>query len=133
MAKFTKGDAVAMLASWDNKGTVRIRRGVVHSAGKQLMRIQDATTGEMFKAAYRPEHNVMRQFNGIRIIADSDNATLEAEALADGARVNDMWVEEGKRRIALGDGFNVRVGNEYITERHEPRVLWHSQRGHPAH
>jgi hypothetical protein len=99
MSKFSKGDKVALLSSWDNKGAVRIRRAVVHSCGKQVMRLQDEA-GKMFKVAFRPEHNVMVKFNGIRVIADADNAALESEALADGARVIALNIAYCNERIA---------------------------------
>lgn len=120
---FRKGDNVAVLSSWNNKGAVRIRRAVVHSAGSKVMRLQYAN-GEMFKCAFQPEHNVMGAFNGLRIVADADDATLEAEALADGARVNALNVAEGNRRLALGDAFNTRVGQRYIDEQEAPSFRW---------
>lgn len=122
MAKFRKGDKVAMLASWDNKGTVSIRRGIVHSAGSQLMRLQDEA-GVMFKAAYRPEHNVMGAFNGIRIIADADKASLEAEALLDGARVVELVKAECEAKLG-NPVFSQSGVQRCLTELHAPVAIW---------
>lgn len=125
MTKFRKGDKVAVLSSWDNKGTVMIRRGIVHSAGNKVMRLQD-DDGKTFKCAFRPENNTMDKFNGLRVIVDADDATLQAEAMADGERVNTLWIEEGKRRIALGDEFNAIVGQRYIDGCGEPAYRWYA-------
>lgn len=127
MTKFAKGAKVAFLSSWDNKGTITIRRATVHSCGKKVMRLQDEQA-VMFGAAFQPEHNAMTAFNGIHVIADADDATLIAAALADGARVIELVTANANDRIARGDDFNIKIGNRYIAELHEPLVRWHGER-----
>lgn len=96
---FKKNDKVAVLSSWNNKGTVRIRRGTVHSCGRKVMRIEYAS-GAMAKVAFNPESNVMGAFNGVHIVADASDAELTAIALADGASVIEQNIARIDRTVA---------------------------------
>jgi len=110
MTTFSKGDRVALITSWDNKGAMRIRRGVVHSSGAKLMRIQ-YENGEMFKTAFRPENNKVSYFNSLRIIADASDAELIAEATKDGAEIIRLNVEHLNRCL---DHYRPTAGEAYI-------------------
>jgi hypothetical protein len=110
MAKtFRKLDRVAVLSNWDSKGGVRIRRAVVHSCGAKVMRLQD-DAGEMFKVAFTPgEATTGRNISGV--VADADNATLEALAIEVGAHTIASGIEQ---KLASLAHYGERAGAGYI-------------------
>jgi hypothetical protein len=77
---FRKGDAVAVIASWDGNGTVSIRRATVHSSGPKVLRLLDPTTGETFRSMFT-EHDVKSSIGeGFRtVVLDETDAGLEAK------------------------------------------------------
>lgn len=94
--KFKKGDKVAVLSSWNNKGTVTIRRAIIEAFGPKICRCRDAVTGEMFRAAIstRPNNSglvleVMRDFNGLIIIPDTSSVELEMTAEYHGEKIRE--------------------------------------------
>jgi hypothetical protein len=122
MANFKKNDAVAVIGSWDDKGTVRIRRGIVHSAGAKIIRLQ-YEDGEMFKTAFNASRGNTNRF---AIIADATDEELEAFALEMASRFlvdQRAHFEDRKVRYADSAGFvAAMVKNE--SELHEPRFMW---------
>lgn len=123
--KYRKGDAVAVLTSWDDKGTVQIRRATVHSCGRKVMRLIDARTGELFGTEYRPENPEIHA-HGSHVISDAADANLEQIALADGAAVVAQERDRMVRQIAqnAANAHYVFAMRRHLNELHEPRVIW---------
>lgn len=116
MAKtFKKNDAVAVVADWDRKGTAYVRRAIVQAWGAKVIRLIDAATGEMFKVSIGTQFADSYDY---KIVADTDNAALEAMALEMGAAIVARETEQYKRVWAAG------AMPKGFFELHEPRVMW---------
>ena len=75
---FTKGQLVTMLQSWDDKGTVSIRRLVVRSCGAKRMVLQEEN-GEICQgAAFRPS---IEQWGFAFVLPRMEDEQAEAAAL----------------------------------------------------
>lgn len=119
---FKKNDKIALIADWDRKGTVYIRRGTVHAAGKKVMRVMLAN-GEMLESAiYMTHFNTRPHF---QVVADTDDATLDrmarnqAEAILQGERDRFARCLAGNH----GEGCD-RAINRDLAALHEVRVEW---------
>lgn len=139
-SKFTKGDRVAVLRSWNNKGTVTIRRAIVEAFGPKICRLRDPLTGEMFKAAYstRPNNSgmvleTMAIFNGCIVIADCCSAELELTAIYHGEKIiegNIAYYEDIlERRTDASSGYITAITKDRDELRScKAAVRWHHDR-----
>lgn len=119
---FKKNDKIALIANWDGCGTVYIRRGTVHAAGKKVMRVMLANGEMLEQAIYMTHFNTSPTF---QVVADADDATLDrmamnqAEAILAGERDRfDRCLAQGN-----GEGYD-RAIRKNIERLHEARVEW---------
>lgn len=122
MTNFKKNDTVAVIHSWDDKGTVSIRRAIVQAWGDKVIRLMDLETREMFKYATAA---AMVNRTGHKIVANDSNATLEAIALKVGAEMIEYQKAHYARCLAgnHGEGYNNAIRRD-IAQLHEPRFIW---------
>lgn len=122
MEKFKKNDKVAIIGSWDGKGTVSIRRVVVHSWGAKIAKFADTITGEMVKYQVW----VDRPTYGSRIVADASDAELFAIAL----ELAEVVLADRRAHYANclsrghGEGYNRAIQKD-LDALHEPRAEFH--------
>lgn len=121
MTNFKKNDAVAVIADWDRKGTVTIRRATVQAWGNKIARLIDAETGEMFKSAQD-----VANCNGpsYMIVADNTDAALEIVAMRNAETILEIEQRHFAHclTIGAGEGYDNSIRRS-IAALHEPRVV----------
>lgn len=122
MPKFNKSDAVAVIGSWDDKGTMSVRRATVDACGPKVTRLR-YPNGEMFKAAYGSARDNDSRF---AIIADADDAAIEGFALNMAERfVASQHEHFAERRDRFAhDARFVDAMHKAEAALHDPAVLW---------
>lgn len=117
MTKFKKGDKVVIIHSWDDRGTMAIRRGQIHSAGKTRIHIQ-YTSGDMAKERWYTNGETS-------LYQDADNASIEALALEKaseflaGKRERMKWSMERSEHKGYLDAMEAE-----LDKLHEPNFIW---------
>lgn len=119
---FKKNDKIALIGNWDNKGTVRIRRGTVHAVGKKIMRVM-LENGDMLESAIDMRYlNTSPRF---QVVVDDSNEALEALAMAQAEALLQEERERFDRCLAGNHGESYdRAIREDIDALHEPKVIW---------
>jgi hypothetical protein len=129
MAKaFNKGDAVTIISSWDRKGTVTFRHGVVHSCGTKVMRIFDAFKGDEIGGAFRP---VRAQAGEFGVYPGMTDAEATEAGIACAAAEQASQRAHFDRCLAQGHGAGYDAGiRKHIDELHqlEAREYWDLKR-----
>jgi hypothetical protein len=118
---FKKNDKVAVISTWNNKGTFSIRRATVTAWGKQVIRLMDEK-GTMFKVAFHPDYINNLE---IAIVADScnDDLVVIAEEMAIAYLDNRHVVLNRHKSLSANANYRDAMDRE-IADLHEPRIHW---------
>lgn len=111
---FTKGDAVTLLRSWDNKGTVTYTDAIVYSCGAKRMVITCAATGRELGRQFAPVRGSLDNvgsFNWQGVFPRMTEEQAVEACLEAGAKV----VEAVRRNYAHR--------SDILANLHEPRAM----------
>jgi len=126
--KFTKGQEVYQISSWDDKGTYVIKHLIVESCGKIQMTAKYKETGNMLERNIRMETiDHPRCFMAVVAVNDCPNpeefARQEAtKYIADRRTAMEKQIEKN----ADNEGY-VRAVQESLDALHEPRAVYFSK------
>lgn len=125
MAKFIKGQAIAVIGMWTDT-TVYIERAFVHSCGTKVLRIERAN-GQTKRFAYDPnaEDRVGHSWHEMAVVKDGTDDEVIAKAVALAKAYFARTVEHCKTRRA-NPSYNQRALEEQIAmfEDATPVVIW---------
>jgi hypothetical protein len=121
--EFKKGDKVFIFGNWDGKGTFHYEAAIIHSAGEQIIRLQDEN-GVLFNEAF------YKKFLGQKehIIKRQDVTDIQAHILPYAQRfLIDRATElEGCILRHKNHPDYIAAMNKQLAALHEPRVEQHN-------